>query len=134
MKDQNEVRVVLPVTGRYTAKDQAKLDKANKFIGRGSNRSSTNSYRLACGNNANVENYTNLDVVFISAEGNRAGRVSPDFDLIKKAVLAGSSFITDNKINRNRQYNRGERDVADFLRNSRYEETQGYWRKICNSM
>ena len=130
MKEPNPCssKVTLPVTGPYTAKDQVKSDKASKFIGRGSNRSSTEQYRLAWGDQANSGTYANNDIVFISAEGNRAGSLKPDFREIKKAMDAGARFITDNQANRKRPYNSGERQVADFLSQNVYrEESDGFW-------
>lgn len=118
----------LPVTGPYTAKDQRKADVANKFIGRGSPRSSTNAYAAAYGDNANCGSYTSTDVVFISAEGNRAGRVDPDFDEIKRACDANARFVTDDLANRMRPYNVGERQVAEFLTAQGYREVRpGFW-------
>lgn len=116
--------VVLPITGPYTAKDQRKANAANKFIGRGSPRSSTNAYAQAYGNNANCGAYTSNDVVFISAEGARSGRLDPDFDEIKRACDAGARFITDDISNRLRSYNVGERQVAAFLEQQGYRETR----------
>jgi hypothetical protein len=124
------IHVILPVTGPYTAKDQAKSDKANKFIGRGSQRSSTERYRKAWGCRANCGSYQNTDVVFISAEGNRAGAHEPDFEEIGRAVSAGACLITDDKANRLRAYNTGERNVADYLgRNGYNEHPSGVWSK-----
>ena len=118
----------LPVTGPYTAKDQRKANAANKFIGRGSARSSTNAYAIAYGANANCGTYTSADVVFISAEGNRAGRLDPDFDEIKRACDANARFITDDINNRMRPYNVGERQVAEFLTAQGYRESRpGVW-------
>lgn len=116
--------VVLPITGPYTAKDQRKANAANKFIGRGSPRSSTNAYAQAYGDNANCGVYTSSDVVFISAEGARSGRVDPDFDEIKRACDANARFITDDITNRSRPYNVGERQVATFLEQQGYRETR----------
>ena len=121
-------KVTLPVTGFYTAKDQVKSDKASKFIGRGSSRSSTEQYRQAWANRANSGIYGGNDIVFISAEGNRAGALKPDFREIKIAMDAGARLITDNKANRKRPYNSGERQVADFLSQNGYrEESDGFW-------
>lgn len=114
----------LPITGPYTAKDQRKANAANKFIGRGSPRSSTNAYATAYGDNANCGSYANTDVVFISAEGNRAGRIDPDFDEIKRACDANARFITDDITNRSRPYNVGERQVAEFLTAQGYRESR----------
>lgn len=120
--------VILPITGPYTAKDQRKANVANKFIGRGSPRSSTNAYAAAYGDNANCGTYTSADVVFISAEGNRSGRLDPDFDEIKRACDANAQFITDDLANRMRPYNVGERQVAEFLTAQGYRESRpGFW-------
>jgi hypothetical protein len=112
----------------YLAKDQAKSDQANKFIGRGSSRSSTHQYSLDWGARANCGNYISQDVVFVSAEGNRSGLVKPDLDELTLAVIAGVTFITDKVADRNRPYNVGEREVAGFLASQGYRETSpGRW-------
>ena len=116
--------ITLPITGPYTAKDQRKANAANKFIGRGSPRSSTAKYAEAYGPMANCGEYSNTDVVFISAEGNRTGRFDPDFEEIRKACEANARFITDDEANRNRPYNIGERQVAEFLRSQGYRESR----------
>ncbi|QIB67154.1 hypothetical protein [Kineobactrum salinum] len=122
------MRVILPVTGPYTAKDQIKSDQATKFIGQGSSRSSTEKYRKAWGERANCGDYTDRDVVFISVEGNRGGRKEPDFEEIKRAIAANASFITDSLLNRSRPYNIGERQVAQYLDLMSYTETApGFW-------
>jgi hypothetical protein len=114
---------------KYYPKDQAKADKANKFIGRGSNKSSTAQYAEDFGDLANTGQYSASDVVFASAEGNRANRLKPNYDELQKAVNARATFITDDKPNRERPYNIGERDVADFLTNRGYQETEaGVWK------
>lgn len=125
------VKVPLPVTGPYTAKDQAKWDRANKFIGRGSPTSSTQRYASAIGPKlANTGTYASSDVVFVSAEGDRTGRVEPDPREIKKAVDAGATIVTDDKANRARAYNIGERQVAAFLSANGYVEegATGIWK------
>lgn len=120
--------ISLPITGPYTAKDQRKADQCNKFIGRGSARSSTAKYATAFGKLANSGTYSANDTVFISAEGARAGRVPPDFNEIKLAAQAGVTFITDDVFNRNRPYNCGEREVADYLTQCGYCEcAPGRW-------
>jgi len=121
-------KVTLLVTSPYTAKDQVKSDKASKFIGRGSSRSSTEQYRRAWGDRANSGTYGSNDIVFISAEGNRAGSLNPDFKEIKIAMDAGARFVTDNQANRLRPYNTGERQVAEFLNQNGYRvESDGFW-------
>jgi hypothetical protein len=126
--NQSTEHVILPVTGHFTAKDQAKSDRANKFIGQGSQRSSTEKYRHAWGSRANCGSYQCTDVVFISAEGNRSGAREPDFDEIGRAVSAGACLITDDTANRLRDYNTGERKVAEYLRRAGYQENpSGVW-------
>ena len=117
--------ITLTITGPYTAKDQRKADRATKFIGRGSARSSTNSYARDFGALANSGKYSASDTVFISAEGNRGGRLTPDLDEINKAVDARATFITDVPSHRNTSYNIGEREVAAHLGYCNYYESPG---------
>lgn len=120
--------VTLTGTSSYLAKDQDKANKANKFIGQGSPKSSTAQYALDFGVAANCGNYSPEDVVFISAEGNRTGRLDPNFAEIVLATKAGASFVTDDEQNRQRPYNVGERQVAEFLMAHSYEEVKpGFW-------
>lgn len=120
--------VELPVTGPYTAKDQLKADISNKFIGVGSDNSSTHAYMKAYGNLANGTHYNSSDVVFISAEGNRTGRKEAPVDLITLAAKQDVVFITDGKADRERSYNIGEREVETILKDLEYlEALDGYW-------
>lgn len=121
-------RVILPQISRYAAKDQAKSDRANKFIGRGSPGSSTAAYAEAWGDRANVGEYSPEDTVFISVNGNRPGALTPPWPEIKKAMSAGATLITDVPADRNRSFNTGERAVAEFLDgNGYFEESPGTW-------
>ena len=114
----------------YFSKDLEKTRQANKFIGRGSLASSTHKYMMAAGDLANCGIYTKDDVIFVSAEGMRRNRVDVDFDELNKAVLAGSTFVTDNLYNRSRPYNQGERQVAFFLSKNGYKDNDsGIWKK-----
>ncbi len=115
--------VKLPVTGRYTAKDQLKADECNKFIGHGSSRSSTNKYREAYGEQANCGHYTESDRVFVSVEGARKNRVPLNESEVMLAVKAGASIVADTVFNRNRPYNVGERALAKLLRDNGYKDT-----------
>lgn len=105
----------LTIRNSFGYKDQMKADISNKFIGKGSAASSTNQYAKDYGDKANTGNYVSSDVVFISAEGNRTGRLLPDVTEIVKACEAGATLVTDSPYHRNRQYNVGERFVADLL-------------------
>ena len=119
------------LTGKspYLAKDQAKADKATKFIGQGSAQSSTAQYAKDFGESANTGTYTSDDVVFVSAEGNRKGRLPIDKAELRKATKAGATIITDKDTDRNRPYNVGEREVIAELALEGYEEvTPGEWK------
>ena len=123
--------IKLTITGPYTAKDQRKADIATKFIGRGSPLSSTNQYRIDFGALANSGTYHHEDIVFISAEGNRNGRSTPDYDEITRAINAGACFIIDGPPDRFRPYNIGEREIATFLLANNYMESStipGFWK------
>lgn len=135
---QEETKVILPklpnVTESIHAKDQAKSDKATKFIGFGAKGSSTDAYRKAWGNRANSGQYTNQDTVFVSINGKRAGRVSIHDSTFKnelqKAVDAGAKIIADTKAHRERSFNIGEQELASWLQSVGYQElTDGQWVK-----
>lgn len=113
----------LTTRNSYGFKDQLKADISNKFIGRGSAASSTNQYAKDYKDLANTGDYLSTDVVFISAEGNRTGRLLPDVTEIVRACEAGATLVTDNPSNRNRQYNVGERFVAELLIRQGCEES-----------
>jgi hypothetical protein len=118
----------------FFEKDKAKFARASKLISRGSSRSSSEAYRIAAGDKANTGSYAEGDIVGISAEGNRSGRVAPDFAEIQKAIDAGATFITDTEADREREYNIGEREVADFLTENGYREVNdGVWKKVANN-
>lgn len=125
--------VTLTGSSPYLAKDQRKADQATKFIGRGSGRSSTGQYAQDFGALANSGTYTSQDTVFVSAEGARTGRYDPDFKELGKAADAGVTFITDTPADRAREYNVGERQVAEFLTERGYKEVSpGRWRQALN--
>lgn len=127
--------VTLPTKTSYAAKDQLKANQATKFIGVGSPSSSTEAYRKAYAehNLANCGEYTSDDVVFISIEGNRTGRVKFDRNEVSAALSAGATLLTDTLQNRSRPYNVGERELAFFLRTRRYKEQpagSGIWKPM----
>lgn len=116
--------VTLPVKSNYTAKDQLKADECNKFIGQGSSRSSTKAYSEAFGGKANCGQYSKDDRIFVSVEGNRGCRLPLDTNEVLLAVKAGASIIADNKSNRRRPYNVGERELVRLLLANGYKDTQ----------
>ena len=114
----------------YFAKDLAKARRATQFIGEGSARSSTAAYAAAAASLANTGRYSAEDIVFISAEGNRAGRFDPigtapngAYRNIDLAITAGASFVIDPPEHRARPYNVGERQIAVYLAARGYRET-----------
>jgi len=112
----------------YFEKDVAKFKRANKLISRGSKKSSSNAYAMEVGDRANTSEYVLGDVVGISSEGMRRGRIPADFEEIRLAMESGVHFITDCISDRNRQYNVGEREVCSFLSDNGYVEAMdGYW-------
>ena len=114
---------------RWFAKDRAKAARATRFIGRGSPRSSTEAYRRAAGDLANPGTYTAADVVFVSAEGNRSGRLAADWAELARAIAGGATLITDVAADRERPYNVGEREVARYLTDNGYREAEpGLWK------
>ena len=117
-------KVILSVSGRFTAKDQLKADIATRFIGRGSPHSSTNRYAADFGPLANSGSYKPSDRVFVSVEGNRLGRLKFDASEIDKAVAASASFVTDNDYHTNRSYNIGERELAAYLLSKGYSKNK----------
>lgn len=130
-------RVLLHKTTKYVAKDQIKSDNATCFIGIGSPKSSTHAYSLAWGERANMLKYTSDDIAFVSAEGQRTGRVSPKaiVNMLEALRRAGGTALTDNREHTNRPYNIGEREVQDILRGLGFvavEETEHFlvWKPI----
>jgi hypothetical protein len=120
---------IQPNNPRYGAKDAAKAAKANKFIGYGTQGSSTELYRSQVGEVANVGKYTKDDIVFISVNGDRPNRVKPMWGEINRAIAARVTFITDDAPNRARAFNVGEREVADHLQANGYQEVgPGEWK------
>lgn len=115
-----ELPVKLPKKSTYATKDQAKANQANKFIGRGTSRSSTEAYRRAYGELANVGSYGQSDIVFVSTEGARTGRVQAHYDELNIAVASGCRFVTDTPTDTRRPYNVGEREVTAFLKEHGY--------------
>lgn len=117
-------------TNPYFEKDLNKAKKANKFIGQGSELSSTNKYMIAAGDLANTGKYSSEDIVFVSAEGLRKGRKHINFNELKIAIDANVTFVTDVVADRERPYNLGERQVAEYLEKNGYKDNgNGIWNR-----
>ena len=119
---------------KYGEKDARKASKANKFIGFGCVGSSTERYRTGLPVDVvNTSEYVASDVVFVSINGDRPGRLGtgymPILNQLALAKKAGVTFITDIPYDRNRAYNIGEREVAALLCAWGYiEVAPGTWR------
>ena len=113
----------------HVGKDSAKANRATAFIGDGSPGSSTRLYKtLATKLGMAKTTFSKDDVVFVSANGQRAGRVpvtkngalTPQFAALDAAIEAGATIITDNKADRERGFNVGERELAEYLESRSY--------------
>lgn len=119
----------LPKTNNpYWQKDQNKASRANKFIGVGAPGSSTAVYAAGLPREVvNCGEYVPTDVVFVSVNGARRNRVLFDQAEVLLAIEAGAAIITDSPLDRYRDYNIGERELAEFLEANDYEEFGGFW-------
>lgn len=127
--------IKLPHTGNpHLGKDRIKASKANKMIAYGSVGSSSYKYAKANPELVNTGNYSPDDIVFVSVNGMRPHRITINDPKFRRelglAVKAEVTFITDNLVNRNRNYNIGERELAEYLKESGYLEvdTSGTWK------
>lgn len=109
-------------------KDYQKATVATKFIGVGTADSSTDIYRRAFSEIglANTSDYTSSDIVFISINGRRNGRVvvGTIASQIKCAMTARATLICDNERVRRVPYNIGERELAEFLTENNYMQVE----------
>lgn len=134
----NDIGLILH---HYQNKDLAKLHQATHLIAYGDLTSSTNVYahsvRKYAADRINSESYTADDLVMLSVNGNRFGRISFDNECyqvpVKLAIAAGASFITDNEFDTNRPYNVGEREAEAFLLSAGYTRSGNIWTKTENS-
>ena len=108
---------------RSLEKDLRKARDATCFIGRGKAGSATEKYRVAAGDLANKARYSPLDRVFVSVNGQTAGRVallqngalSAAYRLLEAATAKGVTIVADNLQDRSRGYNLGEQELAHWL-------------------
>lgn len=134
---KTNVNKLLRKQNLFTVKPIQTVDKkaiikasiANKYIGFGEGivNSSTELYRKQAGEYANVGNYNDNDIVFVSVPGKRGTEQQQKEQQDKtikealKAIEIGAILITDNKayVDSN-SYNTGEKRLAKNL------ETKGY--------
>ena len=114
--------------GAYFRKDLHKFRQCNKLIARGSASSSSEAYRIAAGDAANCGEYVASDIVGLSIEGDRAGRVSYDYEELGRATQARATIIKDVDSDVARPYNVGERAAQVALAFAGYMQVKpGIW-------
>ena len=122
----------MEVSSRFTA-DTRKAARANKMIGFGAPGSSTANYVQQAGPLANCGVYAADDVVFVSINGRRRNRIgieTYEAELLL-AAEAGVTFVADNWNAREKPYNLGEQELAEWLEQHDYVEEprgSGTWR------
>ena len=124
----------------YTNKDKEKFANWTKLISRGAIGSSSHKYGLGQvldifdKENINSGTYDYNDIVGISVNGSRRDRISFDKNEVLRAIKADATIITDNEFNRNRQFNIGERELAEFLIKHNYgfhnHQKGGVWKPL----
>lgn len=124
----------------HLPKERVKTRQATQFIGRGKAGSSTSKYMQMYNEEgvANTGDYTANDIVYVSSNGKRVGRVNPVirgelqgvYTNIDKAIKAGASIIMDTAehLQKTGGYNIGELALADYL------ATHGYARQGVSGM
>lgn len=119
----------LPKTNNpFWFKDQGKARQANKFIGVGAPGSSTAVYAAGLPSEVvNCGQYVPTDIVFVSVNGARKNRRLFDQAEVLLAINAGAAIVTDSARDRYRDFNIGERELAEFLEANEYEELGGFW-------
>ena len=127
---------------KYANKEVIKVNRATQFIGEGTERSNTQKYANIYDRYglANTGQYTASDVIFVSSNGRRTGRVNPvsegvlqrAYKNIDLAIEAGASFIMDTASHlekTGKRYNIGEVQLAEYLESKGYkrEGRTGIW-------
>jgi len=111
-------------SGYYQQKDATKFRHCNVLIARGVVGSSSAKYAMHC-IMVNPGFYLQDDVVAVSVNGARAGRLPVDIYELLAATAAGVTIITDKASDRLRSFNVGEREVAAHLIEAGYAEVDG---------
>lgn len=104
----------------FRIKDNKKFSCCNKLISRGIKGSSSFLYSInGIGKikptMVNCSEYIATDVVGVSVNGSRKGRISFDKDEVFNASLVGVTFVTDNIEDTEREYNVGERELQEYI-------------------
>ena len=126
---------------KWVSKEQVKTKIATQFIGAGKKGSSTDKYRGIYQEEgvANTGEYKSDDIIYVSSNGKRAGRVNPVKDgvlqgvykNIDKAIEAGATIVMDTRahLRKTRGYNIGEVALATYLSKHGYiDNNEGIWK------
>lgn len=133
--------VINPSAKHWLSKEQFKTRQATQFIGQGTYGSSTYNYAKLYDEYdlANTGQYNSDDLIYVSSNGARGGRVAPvyeytlqgAFENIDKAIKVGASFIMDTKahLDNTKNYNIGELALAEYLEDEGYvrDDKTGIW-------
>lgn len=124
LSNKNEIDLTKVNPNPYASKDQRKSSKANKAIIHPKSVKSSKLYLDAWKaiGKANVGQYEATDMVFVSVNGNTAGRAPVYKEELMKAIEARADFIADGPSSRNREYNVGEREFAKLMAENDYVE------------
>lgn len=127
-----------PSATKWVNKEVAKFDVATQAISDGTNNSTAGFVKDFYGDKANTGTYTKDDVIYLSTNGNRTGRVVPvkngvlqgAYKNIDKAIEAGAKFVADTSkhLASTGKYNIGEVELAEYLQSKGYtrEDKDGY--------
>ena len=138
---QKMATVINETARKHLPKEQFKTRQATQYIGQGSPKSSTDNYMNLYKSYglANTGKYSKSDLIYVSSNGARGGRVNPvsegvlqgAYKNIDTAISVGARFIMDTAehIARTSKYNLGEIALADYLSKKGYvrEDKTGIW-------
>lgn len=135
---RSEFKNKRPSASKWADKEVSKFNVATQAISDGTNNSTSGFVKDFYGDKANTGTYTKDDVIYLSTNGNRTGRVIPvkngvlqgAYKNIDKAIEAGAKFVADTgkHIASTGKYNVGEVELAEYLQSKGYtrEDKDGY--------
>lgn len=135
---RSEFKNKRPSAAKWADKEVSKFNVATQAISDGTNNSTAGFVKDFYGDKANTGTYTKDDVIYLSANGNRTGRVIPvkngvlqgAYKNIDKAIEAGAKFVADTgkHLASTGKYNVGEVELAEYLQSKGYtrEDKDGY--------
>jgi alkylated DNA repair dioxygenase AlkB/putative lipoic acid-binding regulatory protein len=127
---------------KHLPKEQVKSRVATQYIGNGAFDSSTQRYAKLYDEYglANTGNYSNKDIIWVSSNGKRSGRINPIingklndvYKHIDTAINVGATIIMDTSehLAKTSNYNIGEVALAQYMSNNGYvrQGNTGIWK------